>query len=200
MLDPANHKPSALAAVPLFRRLASSVAELASTLPPSMSLVRIITSVRDDTWNSLKRVMGDTLVSASEPLKWPLRVEYASVPAAERREFERAFTELLYLQSEGERLGLAPPALDGPPWATGEGLYPIQALVRPISLRFKYHFQGRRNTNRVDKPEWAFANIQDVVYEHAAFIADYLQPLAASAGFGGVDVKVRLQMMRGGGE
>lgn len=31
------------------------------------------------------------------------------------------------------------------------GLYPMQALVQPISLRFKYHFEGTRQTNRIDK-------------------------------------------------
>jgi len=32
-----------------------------------------------------------------------------------------------------------------------EGLYPLQALVQPISLRFKYHFEGARQTNKLDK-------------------------------------------------
>lgn len=36
-------------------------------------------------------------------------------------------------------------------WWNAQGLYPLQALVQPISLRFKYHFQGSKNTNRVDK-------------------------------------------------
>lgn len=31
------------------------------------------------------------------------------------------------------------------------GLYPIQALVQPIAARFKYHFEGTRETNRLDK-------------------------------------------------
>ena len=30
-------------------------------------------------------------------------------------------------------------------------LYPIQALIRPVALRFKYHFEGTRQTNRPDK-------------------------------------------------
>lgn len=38
-----------------------------------------------------------------------------------------------------------------PHWSSGDGLYSIQALVRPIAMRFRYHFQGSRNTNRVDK-------------------------------------------------
>jgi len=31
------------------------------------------------------------------------------------------------------------------------GLYPFQALVSSVSLRFKYHFEGTRQTNRIDK-------------------------------------------------
>lgn len=32
-----------------------------------------------------------------------------------------------------------------------EGLYPLEALIEPIALRFKYHFEGTRQTNRLDK-------------------------------------------------
>jgi hypothetical protein len=37
------------------------------------------------------------------------------------------------------------------PSSEEEGLYPLQALVEPISLRFKYHFEGSRLTNKLDK-------------------------------------------------
>ncbi|GMK56795.1 hypothetical protein CspeluHIS016_0306350 [Cutaneotrichosporon spelunceum] len=194
VLDPAGHKPSALAAVPLFRRLAASVAELETILPPGMALVRVLRSVRDDAWTQLKDIMSATLVAASEPLKWPLRVDYASVPAGERRAFEHAYADLLALQAEGERLGLSQPQ-GHPGWASGAGLYPIQALVKPIELRFRYHFMGQRNTNRVDKPEWAFASVTDMVYEHAGLIANYLQPLTSRGGYGAVDVRCELTML-----
>ena len=36
-------------------------------------------------------------------------------------------------------------------YAKKDGLYPIQALVHPISQRFKYHFEGPRHTNKLDK-------------------------------------------------
>lgn len=32
-----------------------------------------------------------------------------------------------------------------------EGLYPLDSLREPIALRFKYHFDGNRQTNRLDK-------------------------------------------------
>jgi hypothetical protein len=35
--------------------------------------------------------------------------------------------------------------------AENQGLYPLQVLVQPVSLRFKYHFEGTRQTNRLDK-------------------------------------------------
>lgn len=35
--------------------------------------------------------------------------------------------------------------------AKKDGLYPIQALAQPISQRFKYHFEGPRHTNKLDK-------------------------------------------------
>lgn len=31
------------------------------------------------------------------------------------------------------------------------GLYPLQALIQPIAARFKFHFDGTRSTNRLDK-------------------------------------------------
>lgn len=35
--------------------------------------------------------------------------------------------------------------------AESKGLYPLQVLIQPVSLRFKYHFEGSRQTNRLDK-------------------------------------------------
>ncbi|TXT04871.1 hypothetical protein VHUM_03954 [Vanrija humicola] len=193
VLDPANHTPSALAALPHYRALSAAIAALEKVLPPGLSLLGTLADVRADAWAQLKRVLSDALLSAAEPLGWPRRVEYAAVPADKRRAFERAYTELLHFQAEGESLHATPDKL--PSWTSGDGLYPIQALTEPITLRFKYHFQGSRSTNRVDKPEWAFANIQDAVYEHAGFIADYLQPLTARGGYPAVDVKCELTML-----
>lgn len=155
-----------------------------------MALLDSLRSVRDETWERLKDALGKTLVDAAAALKWPLRVDYAAATTAQRRAFERAYTEMLYLQSEGDRLGLHANRSVEPAWASGEGLYPLQALAKPIALRFRYHFQGTRNTNRVDKPEWGFANIIDSVHEHQSFISDYLQPLTARAGYKGIDVTV----------
>lgn len=97
-------------------------------------------------------------MTASEQLKWPLHVDYLSATPEQKNTFERSFRDLLKLQGlfvnciiryfhllilchSGEELG-AP---------KNEGLYPIQALVHPIALRFKFHFEGGRQTNQLDK-------------------------------------------------
>lgn len=35
--------------------------------------------------------------------------------------------------------------------ATLQNPYPLEALLRPIALRFKYHFDSTRQTNKLDK-------------------------------------------------
>ncbi len=80
-----------------------------------------------------------------------------------------------------------------------EGLYAIQALVQPIALRFKYHFEGTRQTNRLDKvskgllrfsphiltrssqPEWYFTHIANEAHEHRPFMESIVQSLVASS-------------------
>jgi RAD50-interacting protein 1 len=89
-----------------------------------------------------------------------MAVNYAVVPSEDRTSFESAFRNLLKFQSllvfpswpisvteenRGEKINVAKPPTET------DGLYPLQALLQPISLRFKYHFEGTRQTNRLDK-------------------------------------------------
>lgn len=99
-----------------------------------------------------------------------------------------------------------------PQWSSGMGLYPLQALVRPIELRFRYHFMGTKGTNRIDKvipsdysfsnkmlteiqPEWAFANILDQVYTHQTFLTTYIQQLTSQAGYTSVSAKCEFTLL-----
>ena len=83
-----------------------------------------------------------TLLDAAEKLKWPMKVDYSTSTPEDRTAFEMAFYNLLKLQSIGEKIRDS---------TKQEGLYPLQALVQAIALRFKFHFEGARQTNRLDK-------------------------------------------------
>ena len=36
-------------------------------------------------------------------------------------------------------------------------LLPLEVMVRPLELRFRYHFEGDRPTNRLDKVRFSLA-------------------------------------------
>ncbi|CCM00322.1 uncharacterized protein FIBRA_02352 [Fibroporia radiculosa] len=103
-------------------------------------------------------------------------VDYLSASPDDRKAFESAFLNLLKLQTIGKRIH----ATDN---MEKEGLYPIQALVQPVSLRFKYHFEGTRQTNRLDKPEWYFTHILNVAHEHRRFMESIIQTILSNTEF-----------------
>ena len=46
------------------------------------------------------KLISRNLIQAAETLKWPTKIIYPNVPATQRRAFERAYQDLLYLQAE----------------------------------------------------------------------------------------------------
>jgi len=57
-LDPRGHHPSPLRALPNYIELHQLVARVLNTLPPGIAIVKLVVSVRDDTWSSLKGIMS----------------------------------------------------------------------------------------------------------------------------------------------
>ncbi|KII93691.1 hypothetical protein PLICRDRAFT_101630 [Plicaturopsis crispa FD-325 SS-3] len=142
----------------------------------SLHLVRFLSRMRDKAWFDIKGVLSARLLGAAERLKWPMPVDYASASPHDREEFEAAFRDLLRLQTIGRTICPQPDS-DKP---QKEGLYPIQALVQPVSLRFKYHFEGTRQTNRLDKPEWYFTHVINVAHEHRGFMDSIVHQLLST--------------------
>ncbi|KAI0823023.1 TIP-1 family-domain-containing protein [Trametes gibbosa] len=139
---------------------------------PDLHVVAFLNGVVERTWRDMRGVLTSTLLEAAETLKWPLKVDYVITAPEHRRTFERAFKHLLKLQTTGRRIRKDKDS-------TKEGLYAIQALVQPIALRFKYHFEGTRQTNRLDKPEWYFTHIVNESHEHRPFMESIIQSLLA---------------------
>jgi hypothetical protein len=116
VLDKRNHTPSPLSVLGRYRDLCEIVSNLKRDLPTGMTLLELIDGVRDKTWAGLKEVMSKyaflsqivyewglmsrNLIQAAETLKWPLKIIYPNIPAAQRRAFERGYQDLLYLQAE----------------------------------------------------------------------------------------------------
>ncbi|KAL2039510.1 hypothetical protein N7G274_007782 [Stereocaulon virgatum] len=56
-------------------------------------------------------------------------------------------------------------------------LLPLQVMMKPFELRFKYHFEGDRPTNRLDKPEYFLSHVVGLLNTYDEFFAIYLQPI-----------------------
>ncbi|KXN81133.1 RAD50-interacting protein 1 [Leucoagaricus sp. SymC.cos] len=155
-----------------------------------LHIVDFLERVRDCTWADIKNALSTTLTTAAEKLGWPMNVNYAAASTSDRKAFEDAFVNLLKLQAIGKDIGVDT--------TEKSGLYSLQALVIPVSLRFKYHFEGTRPTNRLDKvdfiswktkfvsltllqPEWYFTHVLNVAHEHRHFMESIIQPLLSSS-------------------
>lgn len=56
-------------------------------------------------------------------------------------------------------------------------LLPLEVMVRPLSIRFRYHFYGDRPTNRLDKPEYFLNHILDILDQQSSIVTSLLQPI-----------------------
>ena len=107
-------------------------------------------------------------------IHWP--TPKATIPPHLREEWETAVVKLLDLQL---------PELEGMSYASGPGnkvklppvLFPMQVLVQPLEMRFRYHFEGDKPTNRIDRPEYFLSHISTLLNDYSAFIGDPVQPV-----------------------
>lgn len=56
-------------------------------------------------------------------------------------------------------------------------LLPFRDLVAPLEIRFRFHFDGDKPTNKPDKPEWFLHHITDLIESYAPFLANDIQPI-----------------------
>ncbi|XP_025419598.1 RAD50-interacting protein 1 isoform X2 [Sipha flava] len=54
---------------------------------------------------------------------------------------------------------------------------PITKLIVPFRKRFFFHFTGKKQTNRPDKPEWFLSRILSWIRDYREFMMDWLGPV-----------------------
>lgn len=81
------------------------------------------------------------------------------------------------------------PSILCPPIAT-----PIELLIKPFRIRFKYHFIDDRPTNRPDKPEYFFTQILNWAKDNHHFVNEIFQTPATRAC---ISENIRLEFIRG---
>ncbi|CAG8436951.1 13894_t:CDS:10 [Rhizophagus irregularis] len=116
----------------------------------------------------------------------PIKVPYPPNTTDKFSAFRKAFTELLLLQRPADVEEVSKPLESKnskednvllPP------LLPMQIMVEPLIVRFRYHFDSKRPTNRIDKPEWYFSHVITTIREHSPFLTGAVQAIVDDAGF-----------------
>lgn len=74
-------------------------------------------------------------------------------------------------------------------------LHPIQLLVRPLEVRFLFHFTGSKATNSRENPEWYFTQVLKWIAAHENFLNMRIQPVLNQCNHKNTSAKV--EFMRG---
>ncbi|KAF9193487.1 hypothetical protein BGZ50_007417 [Haplosporangium sp. Z 11] len=120
-----------------------------------------------------KAFLSKKFQASLDAIGWPKPIlQPSAIPDDKRDDFERSYGAL-------DRSGDKP----YPP------LLPVELMVAPLILRFRYHFEGNRPTNRLDKPEWYLNHVLELIKDHSPFLQDYVQKIVQETDYKEYDVK-----------
>lgn len=116
----------------------------------------------------IEKAFTKELEGVLKKMNWP--TPGTNVPIALEQQFRESIRKLLDLQKpelESRDTSSAPLIL-----------LPLQVMVRPLELGFKFHFEGDRPTNRLDRPEYFLSHITDkLLNQYVDVMMDNLQPI-----------------------
>lgn len=138
-------------------------------------LIDHIASTTQHVRSQLRDAFSKELDAVLKKIDWPKRPETTFLGSLQEQ----------WAASVGKLLDLQKPELDAAEnSAVGSKggkapfvLLPLEVLVQPLEMRFRYHFEGDKPTNRLDKPEYFLSHINDLLNSYNAFIVDNLQPI-----------------------
>ncbi|KAL6054343.1 RAD50-interacting protein 1, variant 2 [Balamuthia mandrillaris] len=144
------------------------------------SLHRLLQSTFDDVgWPRLPSVVSST---ARQEKTKVARKESLST-------FRLLFSQLLTLQLAAQRALVETTESE----ITMESLWAISLLLQPLATRFRYHFMGKRATNRLDKPQWFLTDVREVIRLNLPFMHKEIQPLLDQHSLSFYDATIELQ-------
>ncbi|KIW02855.1 uncharacterized protein PV09_05909 [Verruconis gallopava] len=112
-------------------------------------------------------------------IQWPMPGQ--TLPAEHEATFKECVGKLLAFQKpdlEASLTGSPDAARSEPPMV----LLPLQVMVRPLELAFRYHYDTDRPTNRLERPEQFLSHVTEkLLVEFADFMLDNVQPILSEA-------------------
>ncbi|OAP64340.1 hypothetical protein AYL99_00312 [Fonsecaea erecta] len=127
-------------------------------------------------YTSIKEALEGSLRETLAQMKWPGKE--LSMLGDIREKWEKEVRLLLQLQDPdliGAFAGVDTRSRSSTPDPVV--LLPLEVMVHPLSVRFRYHFYGDKPTNRLDKPEYFLTHVLDLIETHSGFMTDMLGPI-----------------------
>ncbi|KAJ8662817.1 hypothetical protein O0I10_000993 [Lichtheimia ornata] len=122
-------------------------------------------------YQELFNVMSSNFRNSLEKLQWPSPIKPPFGPQVKSKidDFEAAFQNLLLLKR--------PEDMDKPFDPQTMSLLPINIMLEALSMRFKFHFESSKPTNRLDKPEWYLSHTKSTIASHVPLLLSTIQPI-----------------------
>lgn len=124
--------------------------------------------------DQMEKVFASQLKKVLKQISWPN--PEATVPESLQADFTTAVEKLLNLQKPdliaSEKLN------DGTRIVQPLVLLPIKVLIEPLTLGFRYHFDGDRPTNRLERPEFFLSHVTErILSKYIDFVEAFIQPI-----------------------
>ncbi|KAI7882471.1 hypothetical protein K492DRAFT_127596 [Lichtheimia hyalospora FSU 10163] len=122
-------------------------------------------------YRELFDIMSRNFRNSLEKLQWPSPIKPPYGPQVKSKidDFEAAFQNLLLLKR--------PEDMDKPFDAQTMSLSPINIMLESLTMRFKFHFESSKPTNRLDKPEWYLSHTKSTIASHVPLLLSTIQPI-----------------------
>ena len=173
-----NFKASPQAALKPYLRLKNLASGLKAAQPAAEDAAPHLTDYVDQSanglWEQMKGAFAQELEDVLKKVKWPRKdIDLNGMPG---QEWAAGVERLLELQ---EPELVAHEAKTPVPFEDRDQLVllPLEIMVKPLQLRFQYHFEGEKATNRLDKPEFFFSHVLDLISTYDSFFLRYLEPI-----------------------
>ncbi|KAI8390071.1 TIP-1 family-domain-containing protein [Blakeslea trispora] len=149
-------------------QLEQYIGQQAIQQPQYESLYTQIGKMQQRLGQELEAVLVKNFKTALDDIGWPTQIKppYGPQLLPKLDTFKAAFRHLIQLQKSTEGQ-IQQDIL----------LSPILLMLDGLSLRFRFHFEGSKPTNRADKPEWYLAHVKNTIASHIPFIMTTIQPM-----------------------
>ncbi|KAI9888990.1 MAG: hypothetical protein M1814_006048 [Vezdaea aestivalis] len=125
-------------------------------------------------WTQMRNILEKEFQEVLGNLKWPSK---SANIEAHQASWTENIDKLLEFQLPELRAALK----EKDPGATlVPVLLPLEVMAKSLEARFRYHFDGDRPTNRLDKPEYFLSHIFDLLATYDPIFSTHLQPILSN--------------------